>query len=514
MLSRASPHNNFPNQCRSLHPERLVKNSTLTRLEFVAEGTILNLDDNVPSCNRNTQVVNVDVCRIGLQVPTSSRSSISMELWLPLKWEGRRYLATGNGGVDGCIKYEDLAYGTANGFATMGTNNGHNGTTAVTMLHNPDIIEDFSHRALHVGTATAKKIITKFYKQQPDYSYYIGCSLGGRMGIKAAELYPQDYDGIVAGAPTVDFNNLQGQRAMFYTVTGAIGSPDFISADVWSGLIHQEVLKQCDTIDGVKDGIIEIPRKCYFNPSTLLCRPGQTNNCLSATQVEQVRKIYAPYRYPTTGELIFPRMNPGMEERGIERLLSGQPFPHSVEWFRYVVLNDSQWQAEDYHAGLVRLAEQMNPANIRTYPRRLPDFKKHGGKIISYHGGQDQQVTSFNTERFMSHMAEADDELQDYYRYFPVSGMYHCSAGPGAWAFGQGGGAASAGVPFDPEQNVLAAATRWVEEGIAPETMTGTKFLDDNPSQGVDFQRRHCMWPKSQTYIGGDYKLRSSWRCV
>ena len=154
------------------------------------------------------------------------------------------------------------------------------------------------------------------------------------MGTKAAEVYPLDYDGIVAGAPTVDFNNLQGQRAMFYTVTGAVGSEDFISADTWTGLIHDEVLNQCDEIDGVADGIIEIPNKCHFDPQTLLCDTSQSimsegQSCLNHAQVQQLEKIYAPYRY-SDGELIFPRMNPGNEKKAIERLLSGQPFPHSV----------------------------------------------------------------------------------------------------------------------------------------------------------------------------------------
>lgn len=149
------------------------------------------------------------------------------------------------------------------------------------------------------------------------------------MGIKAAQAFPQDYDGIIAGAPTVDFNNLQGQRAMFYPIMGANGSQNFIDADTFTGLIHEEVLRQCDKIDGVEDGIIEIPNRCYFNPWTLLCAWEEDEDCLNFEQVQQLEKIYAPYRYPDGG-LIFPRMNPGNEEKAIEGLLSGEPFPHSV----------------------------------------------------------------------------------------------------------------------------------------------------------------------------------------
>lgn len=111
-------------------------------------------------------------------------------------------------------------------------------------------------------------------------------------------------------------------------------------------------------------------------------------------------------------------------------------------------------------------------------------------------------------------MAEADPNLHDWYRYFPISGMFHCSTGPGAWVLGQGGNAAATGIPFDPEQNVLAAAVEWVEKGKAPEALTGTKFVDDDVEQGIDFQRKHCLWPKRQTYVGGDSKLPSSWQCV
>jgi hypothetical protein len=153
------------------------------------------------------------------------------------------------------------------------------------------------------------------------------------MGIKAAELYPDDFDGIIAGCPAVDFNYLQGERAMFYPITGAAGSPNFIEPDLWTGLIHNEVLKQCDALDGVKDGIIEVPDRCYFQPETLLCRPwwwpfGKSSPCLNFQQVLQLRQIYAPYTYPNR-TLIFPRMNPGNEIFAVQKFFAGAPFSYS-----------------------------------------------------------------------------------------------------------------------------------------------------------------------------------------
>lgn len=146
-------------------------------------------------------------------------------------------------------------------------------------------------------------------------------------------MFPDDYDGIVAGCPAVDFLHLQGERAWFYTITGAINSTNFISADTWIHLIHKEVLKQCDEIDGVKDGIIEVPDKCNFNPDVLLCEnrqqsPQNNTQCLNLDQVLQLRQIYATYVYPD-GKLIFPRLNPGNELMAVTRFFSGTPFSYS-----------------------------------------------------------------------------------------------------------------------------------------------------------------------------------------
>jgi feruloyl esterase len=152
------------------------------------------------------------------------------------------------------------------------------------------------------------------------------------MGIKAAEAYPDDYDGIVAGCPAVDFNHLQGERAMFYPITGAVGSPNFIEPNFWTGLIHDEVLKQCDGLDGVIDGIIEVPDRCHFQPESLLCSPSdKPGTCLNSQQVQQLQQIYAPYTYPN-GTLIFPRLNPGSEIYAVEKFFAGAPFSYSQVW--------------------------------------------------------------------------------------------------------------------------------------------------------------------------------------
>lgn len=190
------------------------------------------------------------------------------------------------------------------------------------------VTTDFPKR-LHVSVTIGKELVKQFYDKLHNKSYYLGCSLGGRQGIKAAEKFPDDFDGIVAGAPALDFNNLASWRASFFPITGAIGSPNFISASTWTSLIHDEILRQCDGLDGVIDGIMEDPNLCDFHPETLFCaNVNSTGNCLTSIQVEMVRKIFSPL-YGEDGNLIYPAMQPGSEIMAVNKLYAGKPFSYS-----------------------------------------------------------------------------------------------------------------------------------------------------------------------------------------
>jgi feruloyl esterase len=324
----APPRQTFQQKCLAFQPQKHVRNSTLTRLEYVTNGTTLLFPDNDSTCGRARQLVGSSLCRIALSIPTSKRSSFTYELWLPESWSNSRILATGNGGIDGCVKYEDLAYGTTNGFATYGTNNGKNGTSGVAFYQNDDIGTDFSWRSLHTSVETSKKLVKLFYSKSIGKSYYLGCSLGGRMGIESSTRFPHDFDGIVAGAPGVDFNNLVSARAQNYTITGNTTSPNFINAALWA-VINKEILAQCDTIDKVADGIIEDPNKCKFVPERMQCQAGNTTNCLSSAQVNIVKGVFSDFRYPLTGKLIYSAMQPGSEVLSATRLYAGVPFAYS-----------------------------------------------------------------------------------------------------------------------------------------------------------------------------------------
>lgn len=261
---------NFKTTCLEFQPENFIYNSTLRLLEYVTSGTNLTFPGNDASCARSSQVVSTELCRIALSIPTSNRSSIVFELWLPQQWTGQ-FLATGNGGIDGCIKYEDMAYTIYYGFATTGSNNSHNGTSGFAFYHDPDVVTDFVWRSLHTTATAGKELIKHFYGKPYSKSYYLGCSQGGRQGAKAAEMFPGDYDGVVAGCPAVNFNYISSWRASFYPITGPSNASDFIQPFTWTGLSHREILRQCDGIDGVLDGILEDSDLCNFRPEALIC---------------------------------------------------------------------------------------------------------------------------------------------------------------------------------------------------------------------------------------------------
>lgn len=326
----------------------------------------------------------------------------------------------------------------------------------------------------------------------------------------------------MAGSPAVDFNSLYAWRARFLPLTGPSsgGAARFVPPALWKTAVHAAVLRQCDaTLDGVADGILEDPSLCRFDASALLCDAAATNSsaCLSAAQVATVRAVFSPYTW-ANGTLLYPAMNPGSELIAADGLYSGQAWPLSQDWFRYAVYGDPAWDPAAYTLQDAANAARADPGHMRTYPSTLGDFQRRGGRMVMFHGQQDNQISSFNTPRFYEHlragMGYSVGQMDNFLRFFRISGMFHCNSGPGAWVLGQSGGSAAQG-PFDAKHNVLAALVEWVERGNAPETMTGTKYVNDTVSSGVDFQRSHCKWPLRNTYLWGgkDAKDPASWQC-
>jgi feruloyl esterase len=234
-----------------------------------------------------------------------------------------------------------MAYTLGLGFATVSGNNGHNGTSGLAFYNNTEVVHDFADRSIHLGVVIGKQVTAQYYGMPHTKSYYLGCSTGGRQGFKTVQTYPEDFDGVVAGAPAIAFTNLTSWSAHFYTIFGAnASSPAFIPAgNLWT-VIHKEILNQCDGLDGAVDGILEDPSLCQFRPEALLCGSSNSTNCLTPAQAGAVREAFADY-YGIDGSLIYPGMQPGSEAVASRLLYAGGPFPYSVDWFRYVVYSTS-----------------------------------------------------------------------------------------------------------------------------------------------------------------------------
>jgi feruloyl esterase len=188
--------------CGDLGSSLAIENVHVNFVQYLPAGSNISLTQNynLSTCGYTSQIVSNDLCRVAMYVATSYRSGITLEAWLPTNWTGR-FLSTGNGGLNGCIQYPDLAYTAALGFATVGANNGHNGTSGYAFYNNLDVVHDFVDRSLHTGVVVGKEITKQYYGNAHKKSYYLGCSTGGRQGFKAVQSYPNDFDGVVAGAP-------------------------------------------------------------------------------------------------------------------------------------------------------------------------------------------------------------------------------------------------------------------------------------------------------------------------
>ncbi|KAJ5887674.1 hypothetical protein N7495_007715 [Penicillium taxi] len=505
----------FQSKCTQFADKIHIPNAKVNFVEFVAGGTNLSIPDYPSSCSYGPyQEITVDICRVAMAVTTSNSSELTLEAWFPREYKGR-FSSTGNGGISGCIQYYDLAYTAQLGFATVGANNGHNGTSGESFYHNTEVVKDFAYRSLHTGVVIGKELTKAFYEEGFNKSYYLGCSTGGRQGWKAIQKYPNDFDGVVAGAPAINFINLLSWSGHFYPIIGSTSSDTYLTPVEWE-LVHKETIRQCDAIDGAEDGIIEDPDLCVPVLSPLICPQGVSNSssCLTSTKVNTAQQVLLPF-YGKDGTLLYPRMQPGSEIYASSIMYNGQPFSYSQDWFRYVVYNDSSWSGENFSVADAAVALAQNPYNIQTWDGDLSPFNKAGGKVLHYHGMQDHLISSDDSKLYYSHVANTMDLppaiLDEFYRFFTVSGMSHCSNGDGASNIGQG---LQTYAGNDPQDNVLMAMVKWVEEGVPPETIRGTKFSDTDSSV-VEYRRKHCRWPRRNVFKGpGNYTDEDSWKCT
>jgi len=452
-------------------------------------------------------------CRVAVTLTPTADSAIRMEVWLPAvpaAWNGK-FMGVGNGGLAGTISYGAMGPMLRRGYAVASTDTGHEGLTndGRWALGHPEKQIDFGYRAVHEMTLRAKEIVGAFYSAAPRYSYWNGCSTGGRQGLVEAQRFPGDYDGIVAGAPVNDWVDLVAQILSVGAATRA-ESDDAASPLPASKLplIHRAVMAQCDApgagaaqnaaFDGVSDGILENPRRCTFDPAVLRCTGADGPDCLTAAQVATVRTIYEPLRNPRTGEEIFPGFS-----RGGELNWEGIPrgFPIAWSYYRYMVAADPDWDFRtlDYDAGLANArAIDAAGAQIAATDPDLRPFQARGGKLIQYHGFGEPEIASESSIEYYESVVRQfgrPAEVSDFHRLFMVPGMGHCRGGAGATD------------QFD----MVTAIERWVEQGDAPDRIVASRVTDGV----VDRTRPLCPYPQVARWTGsGDTDDAASFACV
>ncbi|THZ00926.1 tannase-domain-containing protein [Aureobasidium pullulans] len=491
---------------------------TVVSCEDITSGTALTLPTGPSNCNGGS--VQTDLRRVTLNIVTSYASSNYVEVWLPTgqdAWNGR-FMATDNKGLSGCPSYDDMIYTSSLGFAVVGDNGGHNNTEYLGMdaqqfLNNNEVVIDWSYRARHAAVVAGKQVIKTNYGQAASYNYMLGCSNGGRQALQSAQMFPDDFDGIISGSSTNDFNHHMDWSGRMYVLTGADSSDSkFLSYDDWV-IVHDEVLAQCDEpLDGVADGIIEDSTICDFNATKLTCTDGQTDGCLTYEQTSTVWNVFSQL-YDQDGNLLYPRLAPGAElyasTNGVLHGVQG----HVTDWFGDG-FNNTSFDPSTLSQTEYTLADDDDELHgkVSSFNSDLSAFQAAGKKLIMYHGLMDPAVSAEASQRYYLNVARDMDldhtGLDEFLRFFRISGMYHCTGGIGAWAFGQNINAQNG------TGNVITDIMNWVENGEAPDTMTGTKFVNDDPTQGVQMERNHCRFPYRTTYNGsGDSTDADNWSC-
>jgi len=478
-------------KCAALKADLNLENTTIIDATHVAASSNIATPGSCQSTAESTAAV----CRVQAVVNTTATSAVHFEAWLPDEWFGR-FLSLGNGGLGGCIDYSNLDYGSVLHFASVASDNGHDGNSGSVFLNEPEVINDFAFRAIHIETVLGKQIVDAYYGQPHSKAYYLGCSTGGRQAIQSALRFPDDFDGLVAGSPATDFNHLGGWQAMLGRFVGAPSNVTdaFIPAELWP-VISAEILNQCDGLDGVQDGIITDPDQCAFRPEALICPTANSTNCVTAPQAAALREIYEPL-FGTEGQFLYPRYDPGAEADGnFINMFSGDIFSISSDWFKFAIFNDSSFSFDNFSVKDIEFSDTINPGGIATWNGDLSPFRNRGGKILTYHGRRDQLISSDNSLRFYNLISSTLSlpSLDDFYRLFLIPGMDHCSGGPGAWAFGQGGSVSN--VVNASSHNALLALVDWVEGDEAPDEIIGSV-----PGNGT--ARAHCRYPQRSIFNG------------
>lgn len=412
--------------------------------------------------------------------------AVQFEVWLPMPnaWNGR-FEAVGGGGFAGILSYGAMVPAVTAGYVTASTDTGHE-SHDLEWLYDRGQLIDYGYRAVHEMTVRAKALIAAFYRKGPDYSYFNGCSTGGRQGLMEAQRFPEDYDGIVSGAP-VNYFVATHYTQLWVSLAAKPESDESILTRQDLELVNRQVIAQCDAIDGVVDGVLEDPRVCEFEPGVLQCSAHSAAPCLSPEQVGALRKIYEGPKHPRTGAVLHPSLVPG-GETGWSLVTDEGLAVFPKEYLGRSVMGRSpwDWRAFDFERDAVLAAERTGAILDATDPD-LTAFRAAGGKLIVYHGWNDQVIFPESSIAYYEAVAKelapgrGADGIDDFMRLYMVPGMMHCRGGAGTDQF-----------------DLQALIERWVEGGEAPDRVEARRVVDGN----VTRTRPLCPYPETAHYDG------------
>ena len=460
-------------------------------------------------------------CRLVVQAAPTSDSDIKIEVWMPATGWAGKLQGIGNGGFAGQIDYEQLGTAVKNGYAAVATDTGHSGTPieAAWALGHPEKVIDFGHRAVHEMTRIAKGATKEFYGRNPERSYFWGCSDGGREALMEAQRYPEDYDGILAGAPANYWTALL-TSAVWNTQALTLDPASFIPpAKIPS--IANSVLAACDSLDGLRDGVLNDPRQCHFDPASMLCKNrDDSDRCLTAPQAEALKKLYQGPR-DSHGRSVFPGYLPGSEDgpEGWALWITG-PAPNKSlmaffgsGYFSNMVYGKSDWDYRTFHVDPgMQAATEKTASSLDANNPDLRAFHARGGKLILYHGWEDPAIPALNTINYYESVTNKMDKhkADGFVRLYMVPGMQHCGGGPGTDAFGAGGY-----TPNDPRLNMRLALEDWVAHNKAPASITAAKYAPNDSEHHATMTRPLCTYPSFAKYKGtGDTNDAANFVCA
>jgi feruloyl esterase len=458
-----------------------LPNTTITSAQAVAAGAFTppGASANQAQAYRSLPAF----CRVTATVKPTPSSDIRMEVWMPATgWSGT-FQGNGSAGIGGAIPYGDLAASLRAGYATAGSDTGHQGDSTYALTQ-PERVIDFGDRAGHEVPVKAKAIMNAFYGRGPGFSFINGCGGSAQTAQLAAQKYPLDYDAIAITGWSDKTHHIFHQMWMWDATHRDEAS--YIPAEKFN-VLNASVIKACDALDGVVDGVLEDPRQCKFDPEQIQCAAGADGpNCLTPPQVQAVRKIYAGPRNPFTQQRIFPGPQPGSELTWY-RFVNGQrPFDLAADFFKYFVFKDPNWDYNrrpvNFHSD-VTLADRPENLVANAPSPDIRQFVARGGKLLMWEGWNDTSIPPDAAIDWYNNVVSTVGAraAKESVRLFMVPGKLHC------------GFEGSHGT-FD----VGAELKKWVDSGRAPDRIIISGTAEGN----VPRTRPLCPFPQVATYTG------------